>query len=95
MSEEKEQPQLDDESFADEHPNIDRVLDMYVTVHVNIGHENMNFDDILGIVPGSILEFHKKVDEPLDLSINNLKTVAKGEIVTIGENLGMRILETF
>jgi flagellar motor switch/type III secretory pathway protein FliN len=43
-------------------------------------------------VPGSVIELDKKVDEPLDIVISNSKKVARGEVVTIGENLGIRIL---
>lgn len=73
--------------------NSDRILDLNITVHVNLGKITMTLNELLGLMPGHILELEGKVDDPLDLSVNNVKSVAKGEVVTIGENLGLRILE--
>ncbi|MFC1808721.1 FliM/FliN family flagellar motor switch protein [Candidatus Omnitrophota bacterium] len=71
-----------------------RILDLYLTVNVNLGKLTMTVNDICNLVPGSVIELDKKVDTPLDLAISNTKVVAKGEVVTIGENLGIRIVET-
>ena len=51
----------------------------------------MKLRDILELNPGSIIEIEKNVDSPLDLKIGD-KVLAKGEVVTIGENLGLRIV---
>ncbi len=52
----------------------------------------MNFKDVLDLYPGSILEIDKNADAPLELSIGP-KKLAKGEVVTVGENLGLRIIK--
>jgi len=47
-------------------------------------------EDILSLAPGSILEFPKHADEPLDLLINN-KPIGHGSAVKVGENFGIRL----
>ena len=71
--------------------NIDRVLDVKLEFTVKLGKLNMKLRDILELNPGSIIEIEKNVDSPLDLKIGD-KVLAKGEVVTIGENLGLRIV---
>lgn len=78
----------------EETKNVDRIVDLGLTVNVNMGTLSMTLKDLLDIVPGAIIELGKKVDEPLELLVSNTKPIAKGEVVTIGENLGLRVLET-
>jgi len=72
--------------------NMDRILDIKLELVVKIGHLNMKFKDVLELYPGSILEIDKNADGPLDLVIGN-KKLAEGEVVTVGENLGLRIIK--
>jgi len=71
--------------------NIERVLDVKLEFIVKLGQLSMRLRDILELNPGSIIEIEKNVDSPLDLQIGD-KILAKGEVVTIGENLGLRII---
>jgi flagellar motor switch protein FliN/FliY len=72
--------------------NIDRILDINLELVVQIGTLKMRLKDVLDLYPGSILEIEKNADAPLDLSIGT-KKLAKGEVVTVGENLGLRIIK--
>ena len=71
--------------------NIERVLDVKLEFTVKLGQLNMRLRDILELNPGSILEIDKNVDAPLSLQIGD-KVLAKGEVVTVGENIGLRIV---
>ncbi len=46
--------------------------------------------EMLGLVPGSIIQFEKMCDESLTLQVGN-QTVAKGEAVKVGDKFGLRI----
>ncbi len=72
--------------------NLDRVLDVKLEVAVKIGELPMKLKDILNLHPGAIIEIEKNADSPLPLQIGN-KEIARGEVVTIGENLGLRIIK--
>jgi flagellar motor switch protein FliN/FliY len=71
---------------------VERILDLSLSVNVNISKLTMTLNELVNLVPGSVIELDKKVDEPLDIVISNSKKVARGEVVTIGENLGIRII---
>jgi flagellar motor switch protein FliN len=72
--------------------NMDRILDIKLELVVKIGTLNMKFKDVLDLFPGSVLEIDKNADGPLELVIGN-KKLAEGEVVTVGENLGLRIIK--
>ena len=48
--------------------------------------------DILGMGEGTIIELDKLAGEPVDILVNN-KLIAKGEVVVIDENFGVRVTE--
>ena len=76
-------------------PNIERILDLKVIVNANIGVLKMNIKEILDLSLGSIIEIPVKSDASLPHTISSMhKQVAIGEVITIGENIGLRILET-
>ena len=59
---------------------------------VELGNARMRLEEILELNRGSIIELRKLAGEPLDIKINN-KLIAKGEVVVIDENFGVRIIE--
>ena len=52
----------------------------------------MQIKEILGLGEGSIIELEKLAGEPVDLLVNG-KLIAKGEVVVIDENFGVRVTE--
>jgi len=72
--------------------NLGRILDIKLELVVQIGTLDMKLKDVLDLYPGSILEIEKNADAPLELTIGP-KKLAKGEVVTVGENLGLRIIK--
>ncbi len=71
---------------------IDLVADIPVRVTVELGRTRKNISDILNMTPGSVIELDKMAGEPVDILVNG-KAVAKGEVVVIDENFGVRITE--
>ncbi len=69
---------------------IDLILDISLPVTVELGRTRMLIRDILNLAPGSVLELDKLAGEPVDLLVND-KPIAKGEVVVIDENFGVRL----
>jgi len=70
--------------------NIELLLDVPLTLTVELGRTRMLIKEILELTAGSIIELDKIAGESIDVLINN-KLVAKGEVVVIDENFGIRI----
>lgn len=70
--------------------NIDLLMDVELPVSIELGRTTMDISDILALGPGSVVELEKLVGEPVDLLVNN-KCVARGEVVVVEENFGLRI----
>lgn len=72
--------------------NIDLLMDVDLPVSIELGRTKLAISDILALGPGSVVELNKLAGEPVDLLVNN-KVVAKGEVVVIDENFGLRITQ--
>lgn len=71
-------------------PRIQRVLEIEVPVIVRLGERLTCLSDVLNWTLGSIVEFDKRADAPLDLLINN-KPIGCGTAVKVGENFGLHL----
>lgn len=78
--------------FLIEQKNIDLIMDVPLEVTVELGRTNKSIKEILDFSPGTIIELDKLAGEPIDVLVNG-KYVAKGEVVVIEENFGIRITE--
>lgn len=72
--------------------NIDLIMDVPLEVTVELGRVSKSIKDILDFAPGTIVELNKIAGEAVDVLVNG-KYVAKGEVVVIEENFGVRITE--
>lgn len=72
--------------------NLDLLLDIPLSITVELGRSKMLIRDILELVPGSIVQLDKLAGDPVDIMVNN-KLVAKGEVVVIDENFGVRVTD--
>lgn len=70
--------------------NIDLLLDVKMPVSIELGRTEMPISELLMLGPGSVVELSKLAGEPVDLLVNN-KVIAKGEVVVVDENFGVRI----
>ncbi len=72
--------------------NIDLIADIPVRVTVELGRTRKSISEILNMTPGSVIELDKMAGEPVDILVNS-KLLARGEVVVIDENFGVRITE--
>ena len=72
--------------------NIGLILDVPLQVTVELGGTRMKIKDILDLGIGSIIELDKLAGDPVDVYVNG-KMIAKGEVVVIDENFGIKITD--
>ena len=70
--------------------NIGLILDVPLDVSVELGKTRKTIKEVLDLTQGSIIQLDKLAGEPVDLLVNG-KLIAKGEVVVIDENYGIRI----
>ncbi len=75
-----------------EQGNIGLLMDVYMEMTVELGRTKKLIKDILGMGEGTIIELDKLAGEPVDILVNH-KLIAKGEVVVIDENFGVRVTE--
>ena len=79
-------------AVAQQKENMDIIMDVPLEVTVELGRTRKKIKDILEFTPGMIVELDKLAGEPIDILVNG-KFVAKGEVVVIDENFGVRITD--
>lgn len=72
--------------------SLDIVMDVPLQVTVELGRTEKLVRDVLEMSPGSVIELDKLAGEPVDILVNQ-KYIAKGEVVVIDENFGIRITD--
>ncbi len=72
--------------------NLDMLLDIPLRVTVELGRTKRTIKEILELSSGSIVELDKLAGEPVDIHVNE-KLIAKGEVVVIDENFGVRVTD--
>lgn len=70
--------------------NIDLLMEVRLPISIELGRTQMAVREILDLGPGSVVELDKLAGEPVDLMVNN-KIIAKGEVVVVDENFGLRV----
>lgn len=83
---------LTNEPVAVNAANISLIQDVPLQVTVELGRTKKSIREILEFSAGSIIELEKLAGEPVDIHVNGQLT-AKGEVVVIDENFGVRITE--
>ena len=76
----------------EETQNLDLILDIPLTVTVELGRSKMLINDLLQLGQGSVIELTKLVGEPLEVLVNN-KLVARGEVVVVNDKFGVRLTD--
>ena len=85
-------PNLSPTSVGAEQGNIGLLMDVYMEMTVELGRTRKLIREILGMGEGTIIELDKLAGEPVDILVNH-KLIAKGEVVVIDENFGVRVTE--
>ncbi|RLA41213.1 MAG: flagellar motor switch protein FliN [Gammaproteobacteria bacterium] len=80
-------PNMDDQDI-----NLDVILDVPITISVEIGRTQVPIRDLLRYSQGSVIELDRLVSEPLDVLVNNT-LIAHGEVVVVDEQFGIRLTD--
>jgi flagellar motor switch protein FliN/FliY len=72
--------------------DIDFILDIPLTVTVELGRSKMLIGELLQLGQGSVVELAKFAGEPMDVFINQ-RLIAKGEVVVVNEKFGIRLTD--
>ena len=79
-------------SGNDARPNIDVILDVPVTLSLEVGRAQMSVGRLLRLTQGSVVELDRGAGEPLDVLVNGT-LVAHGEIVIVTDKVGIRLTD--
>lgn len=71
---------------------IDFILDIPLTISVEVGRTRMLIEDLLALGQGSVIELGKTAGETLEILAND-RLIARGEVVVMNEKYGIRITE--
>lgn len=71
---------------------IDAILDVPVTISMEIGRTNINIRNLLQLTQGSVLELDRLAGEPMDVRVNGT-LIAQGEVVVVNEKFGIRLTD--
>ncbi len=72
--------------------DIDFVLDIPLTINVELGRNRMLIGELLQLGQGSVVELTKLAGEPMDVYVNS-RLIARGEVVVINEKFGVRLTD--
>jgi len=85
-------PHLAPHGGPQEAGNIGLIMDVFMEMTVELGRTKKLIKEILNMGEGTIIELDKLAGEPVDILVNH-KLIAKGEVVVIDENFGVRVTE--
>ncbi len=84
---------MDEGSLIDEgEVNLDVILDIPVTIAMEIGRTKINIRNLLQLNQGSVVELDRLAGEPLDVLVNGT-LIAHGEVVVVNEKYGIRLTD--
>ena len=72
--------------------NLNLILDVAVTLALEVGRARMPVRELLQLAPGAIVELDRLASEPLDVLVNGVR-IARGEVVVVNEKFGIRLTD--
>lgn len=78
--------------LSEEPPSLDVILDVPVTLSLEVGRINLTVGNLLRLRQGSVVELDRLAGEPLDVLVNG-QLIAHGEIVVINDKFGIRLVD--
>lgn len=72
--------------------NLDLILDVPVTVSLQVGSADITIRELVGLVEGSVVALERESTEPLDVMVNGT-LIAHGEIVVVDDHFGVRLTD--
>lgn len=83
---------LDEEQVQGGDVNLDVILDIPVTISMEIGRTKINIRNLLQLTQGSVVELDRLAGEPMDVMVNGT-LIAHGEVVVVNEKFGIRLTD--
>ena len=77
---------------AEEHARLDSILDIPVTISMEVGRSKINIRNLLQLNQGSVVELDRIAGEPLDVLVNGT-LIAHGEVVVVNDKFGIRLTD--
>jgi flagellar motor switch protein FliN/FliY len=74
------------------HPNMDVILEIPVSISMEVGRTNISIRNLLKLSQGSVVELDRFAGDPLDVFINGT-LIAHGEVVVVNEKFGIRLTD--
>ena len=84
--------QLDDDATPKFDVDLDLVLDIPVTISMEIGRTKINIRNLLQLSQGSVVELDRLAGEPMDVLVNDT-LIAHGEVVVVNDKFGIRLTD--
>ncbi len=88
-----EMPNLESQPKGGDHDvNLDVILDVTVTLAIEVGRARIPIRNLLQLSQGSVVELERQAGEPLDVYVNGT-LIAHGEVVKVNEKFGVRLTD--
>jgi flagellar motor switch protein FliN len=84
--------ELDDEERPNTNPELDVILDIPVSISMEVGRTSITIRNLLQLNQGSVIELDRLAGEPLDVLVNGT-LIAHGEVVVVNEKFGIRMTD--
>lgn len=84
--------QVDEYRESVDGPNLDVILDIPVTISMEVGNTEITIRNLLQLNQGSVVELDRLAGEPLDVKVNGT-LIAHGEVVVVNEKFGIRLTD--
>ena len=78
--------------FNENNPNLEVILDIPVTISMEVGSTQIPIRNLLQLNQGSVIELDRLAGEPLDVLVNG-RLIAHGEVVMVNEKFGIRLTD--
>ena len=83
---------IDDQQPGEDNVDLDMILDIPVTISMEIGRTRISIRNLLKLNQGSVVELDRLAGEPLDVLVNGT-LIAHGEVVVVNEKFGIRLTD--
>ncbi len=80
------------QNLTDEQSKLDAILDIPVTISMEVGRSQISIRNLLQLNQGSIVELDRLAGEPLDVMVNGM-LIAHGEVVVVNDKFGIRLTD--
>lgn len=84
--------ELADHGGAGEEVELDVILDVPVTLSLEVGRTQISIRDLLRLNQGSVVELDRPADQPMDVRVNGT-LIARAEIVVVDDMFGIRLID--